>query len=145
VTELSELRDYVMEHRWDPAGVHCPVCDQLAKVYYRHIAAGQARNLIALYRQRVMQPDDGWMNVNNLPSTGREEGKMICWGLVEQDERGWWRITDKGAMFVLRIITVERTAHLYDGACLGHSEGEPWSIRDALGKRFDYDELMRNE
>jgi hypothetical protein len=42
---------------------------------------------------------------------------------------------------VLNRSLVPTYAQIYDGRCLGY-DGEPVSIVDALGKKFDYHELM---
>ena len=51
-------------------------------------------------------------------------------------------ITNEGRLFVQGEHQVRKLAVIYDGKCTGH-EGPLIGIRDALGDRFDYPELMR--
>lgn len=74
---------------------------------------------------------------------------MVHWGLIEEEpivrpdggRAGWWRITPFGQQFVLGNSTVPKYARLYDGRCLG-LEGVPVTIRDCLGTKFNYADLM---
>lgn len=72
------------------------------------------------------------------------------WGLMEhqpgdRDDGSWrnghWRLTDSGREFVVGNLSVPKYVRLYNGKRLG-LVGPSWSIRDALGKKFNYNELM---
>lgn len=138
------LRDLVED------GATCPCCRRLAKIYRRKINSTQARDLIAMYRYggtefaylpHVRKASGGRSN--------REEPKLRWWGLVEEEptlrpdggRAGWWRVTERGVMFVRCQITVPKYAREYDGRCL-RLLGDPITIRDALGTKFNYDDLM---
>lgn len=127
-------------------GITCPCCGQFAKVYRRKINSGMARSLIAMYRA-------GKTDYLHLPTTigarSREEGKLRYWGLVEEQttarpdggHAGYWRVTHAGELFVLGRAVVQEYAEIYDGDLLRLS-GDLVDIRQALGKKFDYRELM---
>jgi hypothetical protein len=138
-----DVREAVLQGRHD--GITCPTCDQYAKVYRRNINSGMARSLILLYRQ-----GPGFVHVPTaIGARSREEGKLAYWGLAEEEHvvredggrAGWWRITSLGVQFVLGRVSVQKYALVYNGRVLEH-DGPPWTIRDALGKRFNYAELM---
>jgi hypothetical protein len=134
-------------------GHRCPCCSQFAKVYRRKIHSTMARELIHFYRRAGLD----WFDLPLLAGecSGRrraytgDSAKLRYWGLlVENEERrddggraGWWHVTDKGARWVLRSILVPKYARIYDSRCLA-LDGDPVSIVDALGDRFDYRELM---
>jgi hypothetical protein len=73
------------------------------------------------------------------------------WGLVEpaaKDEKdedkkasGRWRLTDKGRAFVIGRTLIPKYAFIFDNGCFGYSEAMV-DIRDALKKKFSYEELM---
>lgn len=135
--ELRELVDH---------GHRCPLCTQFAKVYRRKLNSGMAVSLIRMYRRAGL----GWVNVpDEIGARSREEGKLRYWGLVEEagelrddgGRAGWWRVTPDGAAFVLLRARVPKYARVYDGRCLGLG-GDLVTIRDCLGERFDYGELM---
>lgn len=136
----NELRELVME-----AGHKCPCCTQLAKVYRRKIHATMARSLILMWRAAGTD----WVHVPTVAGDACEAGKLRYWGLVEEEKAtrpdggrtGWWRVTDKGAAWIGDRTRVPKYAHIYDGRCL-RVAGDPISITDALGDRFDYGELM---
>ena len=78
-----------------------------------------------------------------------EEPKLRYWGLLEEElelrpdggRAGWWRVTELGEWFVLKEATVPRYARIYDNRCLS-LVGDQVSITDALGTKFNYDDLM---
>lgn len=128
-------------------GVECPLCEQFAKVYRRKIHAGMAADLIRVYARKQRQ----WHHVRTvLGHDGGDYAKLQHWGLiVESGERradgstraGWWAITAAGEAYVHNQLTVPKYARLYAGRCLNLT-GDLVSVRDALGKRFNYAELM---
>src|ERR1044072_5955600 len=128
-------------------GHECPCCTQFAKVYRRKIHATMARELIQFYR--VAGRDWG-----HLPSilgyNGGDVTKCRYWGLIVEDDAirddgssgaGWWQGTPAGHLWVRGRLAVPKFARIYDGRCLG-LEGALVTIRDALGDRFDYGDLM---
>lgn len=159
---MAEFHDYmtVSEARWNlrqalDEGVECPCCGQFAKRYRRSLPSAAARVMIAMYRiQRGM---DAYIFIPDLldkmTGTAHQGGYGTlgwAWGLIERqpgerddgsDRVGWWRLTDLGRAFVQDQVSVPRYAVIFNGKCLT-LDGPPWSIRDALGKRFNYRELM---
>ena len=81
----------------------------------------------------------------------REHHRLWYWGLLEphrhqgrtavENSKDVWRITDKGKTFVEGKITVPVRAYIGEKRCFGFSE-EHFTIQEALGKNFDYQELM---
>lgn len=158
-TPLGEVRDWLRTQVEN--GATCPCCKQFAKVYKRKLTHATARTMITLWhhaegRDYVYLP--GLFNTMS-PSRPRPQDaagagdavKGRWWKLMEQKpaERpdgsprvGWWRLTDLGRDFVQERANVPKFAHLYSGRCL-RLTGPPWSIRDALTTKFDYDALMR--
>jgi hypothetical protein len=141
VEAQTHLRGQVLN-----GGARCPCCRQFAKVYERKLNAGMAVSLIRMYRVR----GGDWVHLpTEVPARSREEGKLAYWGLVVEarTERpdggraGYWRLTPDGLLFVQGDKRVPKYAKVYDGRCLGLT-GELVSIRNCLGDRFDYDELM---
>lgn len=134
------LRDRIDE------GERCPCCTQFAKVYKRKIHSTMARDLVSLWRRFGR---DEWFHLADHVGHPGDFAKLRYWGMVvEEVERrpdggrsGWWLISLIGERFVRGSIGVEKYAHIYDGRCLQMSGGLVW-VRDALGDRFDYEELM---
>jgi hypothetical protein len=83
------------------------------------------------------------------PGQGGDATRLAHWGLVEQESErrpdggksGFWRVTPLGERFLLGDATIPKYVYVYDGRAL-RSGGPQVSIRDALGKKFDYAELM---
>ena len=134
-------------------GERCPCCTQLAKVYKRKIHATMARELIHFWRRAGADWFDlpllaGEISGKRRAYTG-DSAKLRYWGLMMEDNArredggraGWWRVTEKGAMFVRDALLVPKYARIYDGRCLS-LDGDPVSIRDSLGDKFRYDDLM---
>ncbi len=128
-------------------GATCPVCLRPAKIYRRKLNSGMARSVILMYAKA----GHGWLHVSSYPDiSSREEGKLAHWGLVEESSRkradggrgGWWRVTEHGAAFARGEVKVR--SHIlttYNKGFLGYS-GDLISIEQALGEKFDYEELM---
>jgi len=146
---LGEARALLGEQAED--GVECPCCGQFAKVYKRKINSGMAWSLIWLVREHLETKD--WVDVQKqaprFVMANREMGKLIHWGLAvtkshdgtRKKNSGLWRPTEKGIDFVFDEVTVPTRVHLYNNTVVG-SDDELMSIRDALGDKFDYRELM---
>lgn len=140
---LDDARGWLRERVDD--GATCPCCGQFAKVYRRKINGTMARALITLYRHAGRT----YAHAPSLPGDTHEMSQLSWWGLVEDEgtlrddggRAGWWRVTDAGEAFVRDLSTVPKYARIYDHRCL-NLVGDPVGIRDALGKRFRYDELM---
>lgn len=144
---LEEARAWLRERVDD--GEICPCCNQLARVYERRVNAGQARSLIHLVRV-------GGTDWQHLPtvlegiSKGHEEGRLRYWGLIEKaTERredggpsGWWRVTPLGVEYVHRRLRIDKYARVYDDRVLKY-HGPQVDVVDALGKAFNYRELMQ--
>jgi hypothetical protein len=85
------------------------------------VHAGIARSLITMY---LADPGRGWLYVPEVVGGKvREEGKLAYWGLVEEQRRvrpdggraGWWRVTERGALFVNKGCTIPKYAVVYNG------------------------------
>jgi len=137
----------------DGAGVRCPCCGQYARAYRRTIAASSAYTLLCLYRVH----GTAWTHLQHFMEAHdirrADEAKLAYWGLLQErasggtnaaggPRAGYWRVTELGARWVRGEATVPYYARVYDGVCSG-LDGDPVGIRDALGARFDYDDLMR--
>ena len=132
----------------------CPCCGQKVKIYPRKLNVNMARWLIWLVK--AYKEERRWWSVNEGPVLQNRKGggdfaKLVHWGLIREriDEgsskrkSGFWKPTQKGAMFVRGKIDVPSHVHLYNNEIVGWSD-EPVTIEEALGKEFSYRELMRS-
>lgn len=148
-TPLGVVRDQLARDAAEPHGTTCPACTRHVQVYRRKLNTGMARSLIAMHRAHQRTRHHYIHLPTELPARSREEGKLRWWGLVveadtERDDggrSGWWRLTHRGRRFVLGEIRVLSHAVVYLNQ-VERLEGDPISIVDALGSRFDYRELM---
>lgn len=128
-------------------GAECPLCTQHAKTYRRKINAGMARSLIAMYQVGRLD----WVHLpSQIGARSREEGKLAYWGLVEENplkredggRPGEWRVTQAGEAFIRGRVLLPKYVQVYNGKVLGFDMTELVSIKDAIGEKFDYAELM---
>lgn len=143
---LSEAQQWLADHVM--TGARCPCCNQYSKIYRRQINSGMARSLIAMY---LHGPQGQWVHVpSKVGARSREEGKLRYWGLIEEQvdvqrddggRAGYWRLTDAGRAWVTGRCTVPKFAAVYNNTVL-RRYGDPISITDALGSKFNYSELM---
>lgn len=145
---LGEARDILRELVDD--GAECPCCKQFAKVYRRKVNSSMARGLIAIWRSCGTEwcylPD---VRGRVFKGDNREESKLRYWDLLEEEAElrpdggraGVWRITPAGERWVNNGSNIPKYARIYNKRLLGLT-GEPVSIVDALGTKFNYRDLM---
>jgi len=148
---VADARRQIHEQIEAGEQVRCPVCDQNCKLYKRKLNAMQASFLCWLVR-RFKSNGGEWIDVPREydRNIGGEYGKLAHWGLAElkaNDEdpskrtSGQWRPTLRGIDFVNELVTVPKYVYLYDNRLYKVSD-EQTTIREALGDKFDYEELM---
>lgn len=137
-------------------GVNCPCCGQFVKLYKRKLNSGMAYGLIQVFKLS-QEKDGGWFHINELlerkiASSQLEIPRLQYWRLVEQKENvddptkkhtGFWRLTDRGHAFAIGQIYVKKHVYIFNGKCFGFSS-EDTTIQEALGDKFDYEELMKS-
>lgn len=140
-TSLGTAKEYMRQRIEE--GVHCVLCEQYARVYRRKLNSGMAQALVMMYRAAGLdwcyRPDV----LRDLKTSAHDNTLLHYWGLWERgDEVGWWRVTTLGEEFIRDEIEVPRFAVIYNSELL-RLDG-PWiDIHQALGDKFDLDELMR--
>lgn len=113
-----------------------------------------AMTMIALVRKKKFGfvPVEEFLRVHGYPRSG-DFPYLVHYGMLEKMEgkrpdgskkNGFYKLTDKGRQFVMKQITVPQTFIIYNGKCEGF-EGREIGIEDALGKYFDYAELMSGD
>jgi hypothetical protein len=149
-----------LEERLDE-GVTCPTCGQHAQRYRRRFNSSMSRWLIILaklsprYQPTWTRTSDVIKRAASLrgfgtaQASGEAPSLLPFWGLIEtrpntdtdKKHSGVWRPTEKGHDFVDGKVVIPRVAVVYNNT-LERLEGDSLSIREALGKRFSYEELM---
>lgn len=140
-------------------GVGCPCCKQFVKQYKRPMTSSMAWAFLLVYRHMKANPQLEWLHVQNflkplpIPAAVANTGdfsKLKHWGLIEEklgirddlsSRVGYYRVTDKGRMFAEGKLTVPKRVKLYNQEFFGF-EGNDITIQDALGKRFDFNEIL---
>jgi hypothetical protein len=124
-------------------GHQCPCCRQFSKVYRRRLNAGMAASLVKLWAAVGERPGV-FAHGPSLPGDTHEISQLAWWGLIEDEparRTGWWAVTDFGEQWLRARTTVRSHAVVYDGRRL-RLDGESLSLRQALGTKFSYEELM---
>lgn len=151
-TTLETMRD-----QWKATiegdGGHCPCCDRWGKIYKRGLNASMARALMWLVNQE--NRGDGWVHV---PSSAppwmlrtQQLPTLQLWGLVEGfnaadsklQSSGLWKPTQRGIAFANNRATVQKYVYVYNNAVL-EVDGDQIFIGDALGSKYNYEEIMAN-
>lgn len=159
--DLDEARENFFHRITNGDRTCCPVCDRRARVRARKLNAGMAWMLVKLYSYtKKEEPIDGWIHVTKVflahrhNAIAKEYPKLEYWGLVERghndDETkrgsGFWRLTKRGIEFVQGKTRLPWRAFVaepgFDNRVLGFDDKKTTSIKEALGDKFDYDELM---
>lgn len=152
MTTIREAKKKLREN-WE-RGINCPCCGQMVKLYKRKLYAIQARGLIELYK--LDQTESKYYHIREIEGKFRGSGggdfaKLRYWKLIEEKPNeddpskrtsGMWQITDRGRDFVLGNVKVRSHMTIFDGKFQG-LEGDLITIQEALGKKFNYSELMK--
>ena len=130
-------------------GTKCPCCDQNVKLHPFKLTSGVAAVLIKFYKER----DKGWINpIKEFKTNNGNYAKLRHWGFLEKKSEndnpkikssGLWRITPTGILFATNKIDVQEKVKLYNNQYFGR-EGDWITIKDALGTKFDFEELMNS-
>jgi hypothetical protein len=136
---LGEARSWLRDRA--AKGERCPCCRQNVKVYRRKLNAGMAAWLI---RFMLATRYGEWRHFRATARGSGDWSILRFWGLIEksEDEVGVWRVTKLGRDFASRRVLVLSHAVIYDNQCL-RLDGDPITVVNALGRKFDYQELMR--
>ena len=137
-------------------GTLCPCCGQNVKLYKRKLNSGMAATLIRMYQGNGKE----YVNVKQfLKLRGLQNNHdwtlLHHWGLIEpkptllesakeianKKTSGIWRVTSNGIAFINNQSIVPKTRSFYNKKCVMRST-ETTSIKEALGNKFDYEELM---
>lgn len=133
------------------AGVTCPCCGQLVKMYRRKVTGGMARALIWLVRSYERQ--QRFYHVTEFPDIGGRRGgndysKLTLWNLIEQspntsrpelpaDYSGRWAPTTEGILFAHNELRVPKYALVLGGEVQEYN-GELVHIEDCLPSYFNF-------
>ncbi len=131
----------------------CPLCGRHAQVYDRRLRGTLVADLTTLYKLDKRHPGK-WFHASDFVSwAGRDYNIMRWWELIESSEesalpttqsKGLWRITLAGKAFVEGNMVVASNRLDLFGECIGVSpKSKLINIREALGTKFNLEELMR--
>lgn len=132
-------------------GYYCPHCGSYCKRYRRKLNANMAITMIAMYRKKKFGfiKVEEFMRVSGYTRSG-DFPYLVHWGLLEKmdgkredgsNHHGFYKLTDKGREFVMHRISVQQTMIIFNGTVEGF-DGPEISIDQALGKKFNYREIM---
>ena len=132
--------------------VECPCCQQTIKSYKRKISGATARGLIIISKsiEGEFHLEDTLKELDLLAACRSDFPKLKYWGLITQlqgkradgsSRNGHYRITEAGRMFINNKHSIQKYMHVYNGEAF-KSSGEYMFIKDCLGEKFSYEELI---
>ncbi len=136
-------------------GYICDHCGLFVKRYKRHFNAGMAYTLLMMYLANTNKyiHVEELLKKKNCPSAMRGDFSYLRhYHLIEKKpekrddgspRNGYYKITSFGLMFCEKKVAVKASFVMFNGNCEG-LEGKDILITEALGKKFNYDELMGN-
>lgn len=135
-------------------GFVCPHCGSYCKRYYRKMNSNMALVMIVLFNKKIFGfiKVEEFMRVHGFKRSG-DFPYLVHWGFLEKMEgkredgsssNGFYKLTEAGREFVLGKRVAMQTVITYNGKFEGF-EGHMINIKQALGKQFRYDELMKGE
>jgi hypothetical protein len=154
--DASEYFREINTPRNQTFAVRCPCCQRDGVVYWRKLNSGMCLVLINMAKalHKGNKKEHAWLSLEEFFPKGSQKHRdwtmMRHWTLIEpQDTRtatenapGVWRITPAGHGFLKTTWNVASHGAFYENNPLRWSDRKV-SILQALGKRFDYYELMQ--
>lgn len=147
-TPLNIVREWTLTSLGG-RGIICLCCDQRVQLYKRRLDWSMALGLVWLVR--TSGASRHWVHQSRQPKRVLNNGmfaQLAHWGLTEERANarkkqgsGYWRPTDTGIRFAYAEITVPSHVYLYNQQYYGCTD-TPLTIREALGTRFSYADLM---
>lgn len=131
-------------------GTNCDVCRQRVQMYKYTINGTAVADLINLYNLTGGKTKD-FRHVNEFSNlASRSFTKLKHWGLIEDSVNedtakrtsGMWAMTDKGRAFVLGQIMIPDRVILFNKQAYNPQEKNEITVEEALGKKFNYQELI---
>ena len=132
------------------AGTNCPVCTQRVQLYRHKLTGPMVKTLIDMYRLTSNRSEQ-WVHVmDEIKPINGDYAKLRHWGLLEargdvpepsKKASGYWRLTKLGEDFIKNKALVHEYALLFDNRSWGFA-GNTINIKQALGNKFNYTELM---
>lgn len=133
-------------------GYICQHCGSFVKMYRRSFNGNMALALLLLYRFNIR----GWVKVEDfLIKNGQKRcgdfSYLVHYGLLEKKigeredgskRNGYYRLTGRGLLFCENKLSVQKNFLILHGKLHGF-EGKEINIHEALGVKFNYDELMK--
>jgi hypothetical protein len=133
----------------------CDRCDQDVVLHKRSVSGLDASRLIRLYNISNQNPEREFFHLREFFQKGYnpsgdfaklEHMHLIIKRPMDPRDRskkysGYWKITDKGKLWVEGKLTIPQYTHFFDAKVYGFS-GKEQSIKDRLGKKFHYGKLM---
>jgi hypothetical protein len=132
----------------------CPCCGRHAQLYRRTFHSSMAVQLIRMYQLGGCQK---FTHASKLILPGMsgsgDFSKAKYWGLIVPKDKaiydtdtpskanGFWRMTPAGQQFVNGLIAIPMDVTVFADEVLAESR-QTITIREALGTKFNYDELM---
>ena len=150
-TTIVEAKQILEVQKRD--GMHCPVCEQYAKLYPRSLTSAMAYGLILLANNTAdfVHVERFFKDIDGIPSSIRGDiSKLVYWDFLERkiadrddgsNRNGYYKVTSAGREFVANRLRVSKKVLLYNNESYGF-EGQLIDIEDALGTKFNYSELM---
>lgn len=128
----------------------CPCCGRYAQIYRRRLHTSVCLQLIQLYR---IGGPFSYVHVSKLIPKGMSGSgdftKAKYWALIEENPADWdmphrsgnYKLTSAGVGFVRNETPIMEVARVFDDEVLGY-EGRSVYIREAVQRKFNYDDLM---
>jgi hypothetical protein len=144
---LGQAKAWLRERLDD--GAECPCCTQRAQRYHRKLNSSATHALILMYRAHRREWGHG-PSTSTVARAGGELARCRYWHLIEEADwqredggrAGWWRITDLGEQFIYNRVKVPSHAYIYDNRLMKLDDRVTINIVEALGRHFNYHELM---
>ena len=142
---LEEAKQFLREN-WEE-GADCPCCTQKVKLWKKPLIGTAVADLIRL--TKLWEKNGVPAHISEFTDQRSNFYTLIYWGFITKGEvdnkkrsSGYWVPTQKGGDFVEKKITVPSIAATYNNKLI-RLMGKDIDVVKALGKKFDYEELMK--
>ena len=144
---LEEAKQYLRDN-WIE-GAECPCCKQKVKLWSKPLIGTAVADLIRL--NKLWQKNGVAVHISEFTKQRSNFYTLVYWGFIVKGDveidgkkrsSGYWLPTIKGGKFIDNEVTVQSYADTYNNKVIRFT-GKQIGVKEALGKKFDYEELMK--
>jgi len=150
-TSLQEAVAFINANKAD--GCQCPCCGSDVKIWCKKPISTAVASFVRLCHMYVKDKNYGYFHIDDftVKAKDRNFSQLVLWGLIdpqmEDDDKrasGKWKPTKLGLRWYYERESVPKYVYTYNNCVVKKDYNTMITIREALGDKFTFEELIKN-